>query len=41
VVGGKDSLAEVVWRCCGFTTRFERGGAHESDEQWNVRDMKV
>jgi hypothetical protein len=27
--------------CRGFTTGFERGGAHGSDEQWDVRDKKV
>jgi hypothetical protein len=25
----------------GFETRFERGGAHESEEQWSARDMRI
>jgi hypothetical protein len=25
----------------GFMTRFERGDAHGSDEQWGTRDMRV
>jgi hypothetical protein len=31
----------VGTNCHGFMTGFERGGAHGSDEQWNVRDMRV
>jgi hypothetical protein len=27
--------------CRRFMTRFERGGAHGSDEQWNMRDTRV
>jgi hypothetical protein len=25
----------------GFMTRFERGGAHGSNEQWDARDTRV
>jgi hypothetical protein len=25
----------------GFMTGFERWGAHKSDEQWDVRDMRI
>jgi hypothetical protein len=25
----------------GFMIGFERGGAHESEEQWNVRYMRI
>jgi hypothetical protein len=45
----KGSLVEVkltpcpknINTCHGFMTGFKRGSAHESEEQWNVRDMRI
>jgi hypothetical protein len=37
-----DLLSPMVGtNCHGFMTRFERGSAHESEEQWNARDTKI
>jgi hypothetical protein len=35
------SPRSTMHSCCGFTTRFERGGAHRNDEQWDARDTRV